>query len=315
MKIIYFSIMFLVSACAFADVKSDQKELTEIGKRILATNQTGTTDWSCIGSSGRDFCKVGALHYDRHWEETKVTGEQFKLYIESLKKNEASENKCLDLVMDKTKYKSSKWEDYQAAIDCLETVDYEITKPDDVDYFYFKPTDIFSQHNLKMAIDKLTDKRNELNPKLKDEAESEVITDAEFKKRLKEQKKAAKKDKTPSIPSSATMVKSPKEYMGKQYRLYMLEEKMHGFDCKKKPKAFCEFNYLSLDNGGMGQQVGQGLYSLECYDSKSCNAIENAIDNRAAEIVIVEMVNVVQMRDAEGKTRTAPLLKIIRTTD
>ncbi len=309
-SLLLFASLFAINA--IADVKSDEKELRAIGQRILKTSQGGATDWSCVGTSGRDFCKIGADHYNKHKEEIKVTGEQFKAYITSLQKNEAAEKKCLDPVFDKGKFKSQKWEEYQAAIDCVKVIDYEVAKPDDVDLFYFKATDLFSQHNIEVAVNMLTEKRNELNPKLKDDVENEVVTKEEFKTAQKEQKEAEKKaSKHPAVLAAQTYLSNPKAHVGKKYRIMLLGDGVTGMNCKK---GSCEFSYIRLNDAGFGQKEGDGHYRLTCGSRKDCNAIEGIEGQDVSGLdAIVEFRGTVELTTKTGTVLRLPMFTVKET--
>ena len=147
------------------------------------------------------------------------------------------------------------------------------------------------------------------------EAENEVVTEEEFKTVQKKQKAIEKKKaaKTPTIMASTVYLKNPKSHVGKTFRIMMKGESMFGFECKKSPKPMCEWNYLIGDDGGFGAIVGDGFYSFECFDRKVCNSLEEVSGQETAtRTVEVEMVDVVEFTDKQGRKRQAPLLKALR---
>lgn len=147
------------------------------------------------------------------------------------------------------------------------------------------------------------------------DVEDEPVTDEQFKAVQKQQKTEDKKKvaKTPTILASTAYLRSPKDHVGKKFRIMMMGENMIGFGCQKKPKPSCDWNYLIGDDGGFGAMVGDGFYSFECSDKKVCMPLEEvAGQETATRTVEVEMINVVEFVDKQGRKRQVPLFKALK---
>lgn len=285
MKCAFKIILVLLPTIAFADVNSDRKELEAVGKRIMESAKTGQPDFSCISPNGRDFCKTGALHFNRSKEIVNVSGEQFRAYIDSLKRNDAAEKKCLDPVFKNGKFQSKDAKENDKAIRCIQAIEYSVDKPDDIDLFYFKPTELFSQHNVEAAVSMLTVRRDELQPPTKGDAEDEPITGKQFSATQAKQKKAEASIKEPPILPANTYVQSGNKHVGKRFKLKVIGDGITGLDVIEKGK--CGFFLVAGGDTGFSD-TGEGTYHVTVPNVAICSYLYDiqGQDVSAADLIV-----------------------------
>lgn len=310
MRIAVWVSMVLFPALSQADVETDKKELSEVGRRMVKAYTEDKPNWSCVSSSGRNFCATGAKHYSLDKEVVDVSGQQLTDFVNSMKEIDAKEDKCIGAVFSSGQFKSKNWKDYDAAIKCLQKIDYEIKKPNDVNYFYIKPGEIFSQNNVEAAIATLTAKRNKLNPALKDDVESAPVSQKQFEAAQKKQRQQEASDKTPPVEPSLAFLKNKTTMLNKKFKMRLVMGDVANFRQIRNNTA-CEFGYVTGGNDGFGKLTGDGTYWIEA-EARDCVAIQERLDggDSATIDVYVQFKDIVQAVNKMGTNLTMPLLKV-----
>jgi hypothetical protein len=137
-------------------------------------------------------------------------------------------------------------------------------------------------------------------------AESEVVTEKEFKKHQKVQKK--KQNKVPFISIANDYVNDPKFFMGKKFKVLVIGDTMiaaHG------DSSACAFTYLKLvDDTGFEKEMGKGQYYFQSMKGIGCKQImQTAGEEMSAVTLIVQFAGLGKM--ANNPSKMEPLFNIV----